>query len=246
MAAATSSGKTLFRLLLLAVLLALIAGVLYVIFETPLGARFRHNPRSLRIEFREWVNAHRLIAPLGFILLYVVVSLCCLPVWWLGILAGFAFGLVLGLVWSIIGASVAACCCFGFARTLLAEYFQRKFESPVAVGRGSWHLKLRELDEKLGHNGFMVVMVSRLMHFLPFGPSNYLFGVTRITWTEVAVGTFLGSIPSIALWVLPGAGIRMREHWWIPALIGGLNVLLLVPILLRYLKPQWFKKIGVE
>jgi uncharacterized membrane protein YdjX (TVP38/TMEM64 family) len=248
MAESRISRKTVVRLLVLLVLLAVAGAVIYVIFKTPMGARFRHNPRSLRVEFREWVEAHRLIAPLGFILLYVVVSLCWMPVWWLGVLAGFAFGILLGMVWSIIGATVAACCCFGVARTLLADYFQRKFETPVGVGRGRdrWHLKLRDLDEKLGHNGFMVVMVSRLMHFLPFGPSNYLFGVTRITWTEVAVGTFLGTIPSIALWVLPGAGIRMRDHWWIPALIGGLNVLLLVPILLRYLKPQWFKKIGVE
>lgn len=219
-------------------LLALIAGVLYVIFETPMGARFRQKPNNLRGEFREWVQAHRLIAPLGFILLYVIVSLCFLPVWWLGVLAGFAFGIALGMVWSIVGATAGACCCFGVSQTLLADYFHRKFETR--------HAKLAELDEKMGHNGLMIVMAARLMHFLPFGLSNYLFGITRIRLVEVAVGTFLGTIPSISIWVLPGAGIHIRSNWWIMALIGLLNVFLLVPILLRYLKPHWFKKIGVE
>jgi uncharacterized membrane protein YdjX (TVP38/TMEM64 family) len=89
-------------------------------------------------------------------------------------------------------------------------------------------------------------MAARLMHFLPFGLSNYLFGITRIKLAEVAAGTFLGTIPSISIWVLPGAGIHVRDNWWIMALIGLLNVLLLIPILLRYVKPEWFKKIGVE
>jgi uncharacterized membrane protein YdjX (TVP38/TMEM64 family) len=232
------SRKTIVRMVLILLLLALIAAVVYVIFETPIGARFRERPDSLRVEFREWVRAHRVIAPAAFIALYIVVSLCLIPVWWLGLLAGFAFGLAFGMVWSIVGGVAGACCCFAVSQTLLADYFQRKFEAR--------HAKLRELDEKMGHNGLLVVMAARLMHFLPFGPSNYLFGITRINVVEVAVGTLLGNIPAVSVWVLAGAGIHLRRHWWLMGVIASLNVLLLIPILLRYLKPQWFKKIGVE
>jgi uncharacterized membrane protein YdjX (TVP38/TMEM64 family) len=238
MAGGNVSRKILIRVLVALVMLGLIAAVVYVIFATPLGERFREDPRKLRGEFREWVHGHRIIAPAVFILVYVVVSLCFIPVWWLGLLAGFGFGLAFGMIWSVIGAVAGACCCFWVSRMLLAEYFQRKFEAR--------HAKLRDLDEKMGHNGLLIVMAARLMHFLPFGPSNYLFGITRIKSIEVTIGTLLGSIPSISIWVLIGAGVRVRGNWWVMGAIGLVNVLLLVPILLRYLKPQWFKKIGVE
>jgi len=232
------SRKAILRLVLVLAMVALVIGVIYVLYWTPVGARVRENPKKLRVEFREWVQAHRVIAPAAFILLYVVVSLCLIPVWWLGLLAGFGFGLGFGLVWAPIASAAGACGCFLVSRVLLAEYFQKKFEAR--------HAKLRELDEKMGHNGLLIVMAARLMHFLPFGPSNYLFGITRITLLEVGIGTLLGNLPAISVWVLAGAGIRMRDNWWLMALIGLLNILLLVPILLRYLKPQWFKKIGVE
>jgi uncharacterized membrane protein YdjX (TVP38/TMEM64 family) len=230
--------KALPRILVLLVLLAIVAVVLYVIFYTPLGQRFRDDPEQLRGDFRRWVETHRLIAPAGFILLFVVASLCLLPVWWLQILAGYGFGLWLGLGWSLIGATLAACASYLVSRTLLADYFHRKFEAR--------HAKLRELDEKMGHNGLMIVMAARLMHFLPFGVSNYLFGITRINLVEVAIGTALGNIPGIALYVGLGTGLRPRHDWWFLVAIAGTNVLLLVPIVLRYLKPEWFKKIGVE
>ena len=47
-------------------------------------------------------------------------------------------------------------------------------------------------------------------------------------------------------WPQPTAADLASGIRWLMALIGLLNVLLLIPILLRYLKPQWFKKIGVE
>ena len=67
------------------------------------------------------------------------------------------------------------------------------------------HTRLRALDEKMGHNGLLIVMASRLMHFLPFGVSNYLFGITRITLMDVILGTFLGNAPAIAFYVAVGA-----------------------------------------
>src|SRR4051794_8424397 len=101
MAGGNVSRKILIRVLLVLLMLGLIAGVLYVIFATPMGARFREDPRKLRGEFRDWEHGHRIIAPAVFILAYVVVSLCLIPVWWLGLLAGFGFGLAFGMIWSL-------------------------------------------------------------------------------------------------------------------------------------------------
>ena len=42
-------------------------------------------------------------------------------------------------------------------------------------------VKLRKLDEKLDHNGLLVIMLARLMHVVPFGISNFMFGLIGIS-----------------------------------------------------------------
>jgi uncharacterized membrane protein YdjX (TVP38/TMEM64 family) len=224
---------TVFILLVCIVVLAV-----YGLFFTEFGAQVRSDPHLAGRHFRVWVQSHQLIAPLILLLLYVIGTLSLMPVWWLQILAGYGFGLWLGITYSLVGATLAAVMSFLMARTLLADYVRRRFESR--------HEKLRSLDEKMGHNGLLIVMAARLMHFLPFGVSNYLFGISRITLMDVVVGTFLGNAPAIALYVAVGAGLHPFRNWRFMVILAIANILLLVPVALRYWKPQWFKRIGLE
>jgi uncharacterized membrane protein YdjX (TVP38/TMEM64 family) len=226
------------RLLLLLFVLCLIAGALYTLFFTSYGQEIRDDPHKAGRDFRGWVDRHRLIAPSILVLLYVLGSLSLMPVWWLQILAGYGFGLGLGIVYSLVGATLGALSSFFVSRTLLADYVHKRFEAR--------HAKLRELDVKMGHNGLLIVMAARLMHFLPFGVSNYLFGVSRITAMDVFLGTILGNAPAIAFYVAFGTGLHPHRNWRFLVTLAIVNVLLLVPVVLRYVKPQWFKRIGVE
>lgn len=226
------------RIILFMVLLALLAVALYVIFWTPTGQRLREDPHKVGAEFHHWVREHRVIAPLIFLGLYLIVAVCLLPVWWLQILAGYGFGLWWGIVYSLAGATLGAGLTYLISKTLLSEWVHTKFEAR--------HAKLREIDEKMGHNGLLIVMACRLMHFLPFGVANYLFGLSLITLADVVLGTLLGNAPIIIFYVCSGAGLYPWKNPMIMTSLAGLNVLLLVPVILRYVKPQWFKKIGVE
>jgi uncharacterized membrane protein YdjX (TVP38/TMEM64 family) len=226
------------RLALFLFLLCLMAAAVYGFFFTDAGRQVRDNPHLAGLHFRNWVQSHQLIAPAILLLLYVVFTLSLMPVWWLQILAGYGFGLWLGIAYSLIGATLAAVASFLMARTLLAEYVHTRFEAK--------HTKLRALDEKMGHNGLLIVMASRLMHFLPFGVSNYLFGISRITLMDVILGTFLGNAPAIAFYVAVGAGMRPLRNWRFMVCLTIANIVLLVPVVLRYWRPQWFKRIGVE
>ncbi len=98
----------------------------------------------------------------------------------------------------------------------------------------------------MGHNGLLIVMAARLMHFIPFGVSNYLFGISRITLMDVVLGTVLGNAPAIAFYVAIGAGIHPFRNWRFMVGLTITNLILLVPVILRYWRPQWFKRIGVE
>jgi uncharacterized membrane protein YdjX (TVP38/TMEM64 family) len=81
---------------------------------------------------------------------------------------------------------------------------------------------------------------------LPFGLSNYLFGLTRITIMDVVLGTMGGGLPAVAFYVALGVGRHLLRDWRFWTTLGAVNIVLLVPLALRYIKPQWFKRIGVE
>jgi uncharacterized membrane protein YdjX (TVP38/TMEM64 family) len=225
-------------LILLALLILAVFAGAWLLLGTETGQAFLHDPHHQGQAVREWVAQHRIIAPLVFVGVYLVFGVLALPVWWLHILAGYGFGLVMGIIWSEIAATMAAAATAAVSRFLLAEWFRRRIESQVS--------RLRTLDEKLGHNGLLVVCAVRLAHFMPSGLSNYAFGLTRISLLDVAIGTLLGGLPAIASLVTVGAARHLLTDWRYITAIAGVNIALMGLLLLRYLKPEWFRSLGVE
>ena len=164
--------------------------------------------------------------------IYIFFAILMLPVWQIQLAAGYGFGLFWGIVWCTAGAMIGGVIALLLSRWLVGDWFRCRYESRIA--------RLHAINEKLGHNGWFVVMGVRLCHILPFGLSNYLFGLTRITALEVFLGTLGGGVPSIGAWVIVGAG---RTRQWGPWLVlAAINAVMLVPLALRYFKPDWFKK----
>jgi uncharacterized membrane protein YdjX (TVP38/TMEM64 family) len=226
------------RLIVLILLVAAIITAAILLFTTETGKQILDDPRKAGADVRSWVEQHRLAAPLAYIGLYVLLVLLMLPVWWLQILSGIGFGLVWGVLFSQIGATIGATGALLLSRWLMGEWFHSNVEGRLK--------RLRDLDEKMGHNGLLVVMGVRLVHFMPIGLTNYLFGLTQITVIDVILGTMLGGLPTVAVWVGTGAGLHPWHNWRFLGVLIAMNVILLVPLILRYTRPQWFKKYGIE
>jgi uncharacterized membrane protein YdjX (TVP38/TMEM64 family) len=236
----------LIRILVFCLLIcAVVAGVCWLMF-TERGAEIRDNPRHFVETFLGWIRRHPVHAGLWFFGVYILMTLLLLPCWSLQIMCGFALSRIFGILWGIIvavavcqvAATVAAIITFSFSHWLASDWFHKKVESRIR--------KLQSLDDKLGNNGFLLVMAVRLMHMIPFAFSNYAFGLLKITSADILIGTLLGGIPGVLLYVTLGAHPRMVSNWRFMTAMVMINVVLIIPIALRYLKPQWFKKIGVE
>ncbi len=226
-----SSAARLFVLILL-ILLAIACAIF--LFGTKQGHDLRHHPHRLH----DFVHAHRIAVIVIFIAVYLIMAILAMPVWWLQILSGYCFGLIGGIIMSQICYTLAAVITRNLANWLAGEYVHEKLEAKRA--------KLRHLDEKLGHNGLLVVMAVRLSHVIPFGLSNYVFGLSRISTIDIAVGSFLGGFPAASFYATLGANRHLLRDWRYDVSLVCVNLLLLLPLLLRYLQPQWFKRIGVE
>lgn len=226
------------RILVLCLLVTLAGGAAYALFGTPTGRHILDNRKQDREAIHRWVHSHELIARTTLVAVYVLLTVAVLPVWWLQVLAGFCLDFFTGLFWCQLSATIAAVIVHQISRWLLADWVHNNLEARMA--------KLRALDEKLGHNGLLVVMTTRLTHLAPFGLSNYLFGVTTISAMDITLGTLLGGIPTASFYVMLGAAPHRLKDWRFVSSLVVVNLVLLVPLLLRYLRPDWFRKIGVE
>jgi uncharacterized membrane protein YdjX (TVP38/TMEM64 family) len=234
------------RLVVVCLLAIGVCVALWMLFFTEWGRVLRAEPHQIGPRLVAWVQFHPARCIVTFFSLYIVLSLLFLPVWSLQMFCGFTLsrifgtfrGMLLAVLFCQVAATFAAVITFYFSRWLAADWFHKKVESRMD--------KIRRLDEKLGHNGFLLVMAVRLIHVMPFAVSNYAFGVLRITVGDILVGTLLGGIPGVLLYVVSGVHLRLLHDWRFITGYTALNLLLLIPVALRYLKPQWFRKIGVE
>jgi uncharacterized membrane protein YdjX (TVP38/TMEM64 family) len=225
---------TALRLMTIVLLVLMAIGCAIFLFGTKQGHDLQDHPETMK----HWVEQHRVMVLVGFLVAYVVIGVMAMPVWWLQILSGYCFGLVGGTLMSQISSTIAAVATRNLSNWLAGAYVHEKLEARRE--------KLRKLDEKLGHNGLLVVMAVRLSHVVPFGLSNYLFGMSRISMIYVAVGSFLGGIPAAYLYATIGADPELVKDWRFDVSLVCVNLLLLIPLLLRYLQPKWFERIGVE
>lgn len=227
------------RIVFIALLLLAAIAFAYFWYWTPTGTEMRHQ----RV-VHHWMIAHPLIAPLALIGLYMVLSLTiALPVWPIQVIAGRSLGLLEGIIVCEIGSTLAAGLSAWMAEWAFGDFFAARVESKIK--------KLRDLEAKLDHNGLLVVMATRLLHVVPFGLSNYLFGLLHISARSVMLGTLLGNLPAVCWYVGLGAfsdlgWSNLSRHWIFFSILAAINLLLLALLHLRYRRPEWFRRMGIE
>jgi uncharacterized membrane protein YdjX (TVP38/TMEM64 family) len=219
-------------------MLGLLCAALWFLFATPAGAHLRADPRGFGNSVRSFILAHPLAAPLALLSLYTLFAVLALPIWWLQILAGVGLGLYEGTLVCLIGSTLGAAIAFALSRWIAADFFHQRIESKMQ--------QLKQLDQTLGHNGLLFVMTIRLIPLLPFGLFNYAFGLTNVSFLDAVLGTFLGALPIVAVHVGVGAGYYPWNNWKYDLALTCITLTLMLPLILRYLRPHWFKKIGVE
>jgi len=227
------------RIAFISVLLIAALAFAWFWFHTQTGTELRHQH-----VIHHWMIAHPLIAPLALIGLYLVLSVTiALPVWPLQVIAGRSLGLIEGIIVCEIGSTLAAGLSAWMAEWAIGDLFARRVESKIK--------KLKDLESKLDHNGLLVVMATRLLHIVPFGLSNYLFGLLHISLRSVMLGTVLGNLPAVCWYVGIGAfsdlgWSNLSKHWIFFSVLAGMNLAMLGLLRLRYRNPEWFRKMGIE
>jgi len=177
------------RLLVLLTVMAL----LWIVWQLP-------QVRHIYTKLLHWIEASGPLAPLLYIGLYVLACVCLVPgsVFILG--SGLLFGLFYGTVLSWVAAIATASVAFWLGRLGLRRILSNGWQE-----NRYW----RVIEQAVEDQGFRIALLSRISPFFPFPILNYLFGISRIRWSDYLFGSMLGEIPSTFFYVYLGAGARL-------------------------------------
>jgi uncharacterized membrane protein YdjX (TVP38/TMEM64 family) len=142
-----------------------------------------------------WTAAHREIAWIIYVLLYVVATVAFLPGLILTIAAGVIFGLATGIVLVSIASLLGATAAFFVGRTVARAWVSTRIEA--------WP-RFRALNRALAERGFWIVLLTRLSPLFPFNLLNYAYGVSAVRARDYVLASWIGMLPATALYVYAG------------------------------------------
>ena len=178
--------------------------------------------------FRLWAKQFGLAGIFIYGSVFALVTIFMLPCLPLTILAGFTFGWLGGFVAVMTGIGLSAA--FGFL-------FSRHLARDAVAHRMQRYPRFQAIDRAIAREGWKIVGLLRMCP-VPFGITNYLYGLTAIPFWRYMAATMVGMIPGNVMFVYLGAlGKRTTEgpHSPLEYVLGGLTLAALagVTIILR-------------
>ena len=180
--------SSIFRIVTLAVLIVSIGASLFLL-----------PTQEYLSQFLAWVQR---IGPWGAVLLgaaYIPAALLFVPGSLLTLGAGFALGVGLGTVAVSIGSTLGASAAFLAGRTLARGFIEAKI---------SHNPRFRAIDQAVKHEGFKIVLLTRLSPVFPFNLLNYAFGLTPVSLRNYFLASWIGMLPGTVMYVYLGSAAK--------------------------------------
>jgi uncharacterized membrane protein YdjX (TVP38/TMEM64 family) len=208
---------------------------IFILFLAAVIATVRITGASRYLEqetLRASITGYGVLAPVVYILIYTVAPALFLPGLPITVAGGILFGPFWGVVYAITGATMGACLAFLVSRYLAREWVEGKLTSP----------RWRRLDEAVKRHGWRVVAFTRLIPIFPFNLLNYAFGLTRISFRQYALTTFIAMLPAcIAFIVFSSSLLDLIRGRVSPTFIIGLLLVAavsMIPVIYRRYKKK--------
>lgn len=164
-----------------------------------------------------------------FLLGHLLATVLGLPGTILVVAGGAVYGVVLGTVWSVIGATLGAIAAFLLSRYWLHTWFVRR------LGQ---HPLCQRLNRWICDNGLNCVLMLRFTPISPFNVVNFVLGLTPVSLRDYSVGTMLGIMPGTLAYSWIGAsGVQALQGEGFVGLAIALSllaVLSILPMVLRF------------
>lgn len=159
-------------------------------------------------------------APFAYIGLFALLPAFFFPVAVLALAGGLLFGLGLGSLYTFIGAIINCALMFILSRYVGRARAERLIADKLSP---SWQDKLSKAG---GREGFLLLVILRLIPAVPYNLINYAYGLTPMSLGAYMLGSAIGIIPGTLVFINIGDkawDISSPSFW----LAIGLLILLL-------------------
>jgi uncharacterized membrane protein YdjX (TVP38/TMEM64 family) len=172
-------------------------------------------------------------APLAYAFIYIVSSPIPFLAPVLSATGGLLFGAGLGTLYTIVIAAISALVPFVLARRLGREWVESKLKGK----------RLDEIYEQSGGNqGFLFILLLRLIPLLPWEIQNYVAGLTKVSVPTYILATMLGIIPGTFSLAFLGSAVTDPSSWQFWAAIALKVVTALIPAVAIYIRSRRNKR----
>ncbi len=151
-------------------------------------------PSSEQIE--EALGADGVVGPILFALVYVMATIAFVPATPLTLAAGALYGIGVGWVVVMTGASLGATAAFALGR--------RGARGTVERVRNE---RFEAIERRLAGKGFYTLLAMRLIPIVPFNALNYVAGASAVSTRVYVITTVVGVAPGALVYTSLGAGV---------------------------------------
>jgi len=192
--------------------------------------------KAHRDYLQQVVSQHYLLSVICYISLYIAAVAFSMPVGVVLTLAGgFLFGVIAGVFYANIGATLGATIAFLLVRYLIGETIQQKYA-----------VQLAQFNKAMKRYGKNYLLVIRFIAVIPFFLVNILVGLTNLPLWTFMWTTAIGILPGSLVYTFAGQQLNeiesLRDVFSLKILLAFLllALLALLPILVTYMQ-QWYK-----
>ena len=172
-----------------------------------------------------WIESYGMLAPVIFIVGYILAAVLFVPGLPMTVLGGVVFGPVWGTAYVWMAATVGAALAFLVARYAVRSTVERWVQASPRIAT---------IDGRVAEHGWRIVMLTRLVPVFPFNLQNYAYGITRIGFWPYVITSAICMLPGTAAFTFAGGALSegrgVRRTLAYLALAGVLLVLIsLIP-----------------
>ncbi len=192
------------------------------------------NLKENRDILRSHVESHYVLSVIVFIAAVVSTAFFVPGAIAVTLVGGFLFGVLLGTLYLLVGATLGASLAFLSARYVLGNWVQRRYEEQLRIFNG-----------EMARHGHNYLITFRIVPVMPFFLVNYLAGITKMPIGRFMWTTAVGMLPGTVVYSFAGQelrGIESPDDIMSPKLLSAfilLALFALLPVLLRVYK--WVK-----
>jgi uncharacterized membrane protein YdjX (TVP38/TMEM64 family) len=202
--------------------IAILAAVLYVGPENLVKDYSKVSPMGIR----ELVLSYGAFSVVAYELLHALRPFTFLPVTPFTIAGGYIYGHAVGLLFAMIGTTLASIVTFSLSRYLFRDYIKKRLSAHYAG-----------FDSRFDNSGILTVAAMRIIPVLPFDAVGYVAGVSSIRFRDYLIGTLIGELPGAFVLTMLGSNLKnLRSPWFIISLVLAVVLFLLPEIYRRIIK----------